>query len=142
MPSVERTVTIAAPLDKVFAYFTTPENDKQWREELVEVAPEGPMGLNTIIRQTVSAPVIGEVSADTQITAWDPPNGYAFKVIAGPVRPEGTISFAAVDGGTSVTFKLAVNIRGPQKLVFNKPTQSSMNATVAALDKVKAILEA
>jgi ligand-binding SRPBCC domain-containing protein len=142
MPSAERTITIAAPLEKVFAFFTTPENDKQWREELVEVTPEGPMGLNTIIRQVVSAPAVGRVAADTQITAWDPPNSYAFKVIAGPVRPEGTISFKAVDGGTSVTFKLAVDIRGPQKLLFNKPTQSSMNATVAALDKVKAILEA
>lgn len=141
MPSAERTITINAPLEKVFAFFTTPENDKQWREELVEVTPEGPMGLNTIIRQTVSAPVIGEVAADTQITAWDPPNGYAFKVIAGPVRPEGTISFGETDGGTSVTFKLAVDIRGPQKFVFSKPTQASMNATVAALDKVKAILE-
>jgi hypothetical protein len=40
-----------------------------------------------------------------------------------------------------VTFKLAVDIRGPQKFVLSKPTQSSMNATVAALDKVKAILE-
>lgn len=141
MPSAERTVTIAAPLDEVFAFFTTPENDLQWREELVKATPEGPMGLNTIIRQQVSAPVVGEVAADTQITAWDPPNGYAFKVIAGPIRPEGTIGFAAVDGGTAVTFKLNVDIRGPQKLLFTKPTQNSMNATVAALDKVKAILE-
>jgi uncharacterized protein YndB with AHSA1/START domain len=142
MPSAERTITIAAPLDKVFAFFTTPENDMQWREELVKATPEGPMGLNTIIRQQVSAPVVGEVAADTQITAWDPPNGYAFKVIAGPIRPEGTIGFADVEGGTAVTFKLAVDIRGPQKFLFSKPTQSSMDATVAALDKVKAILEA
>lgn len=141
MPSAERTITIAAPLDKVFAFFTTPENDLQWREELVKATPEGPMGLNAIIRQQVSAPVIGEVAADTQITAWDPPHGYSFKVIAGPVRPEGTISFAEVDGGTAVTFALEVDIRGPQKFVFTKPTQNSMNATVAALDTVKAILE-
>ena len=99
------------------------------------------MGMGTIIRQLVQAPAVGKVAADTQITAWDPPNGYAFKVIAGPVRPEGTISFAETGGGTAVTFKLNVDIRGPQKLLFNKPTQASMNATVAALDKVKAILE-
>jgi uncharacterized protein YndB with AHSA1/START domain len=145
MPSAERTITIAAPIEDVFAFFTNAENDTKWREELVEATPEGPMGLNTIIRQQVSAPVIGQVAADTQITAWDPPNGYAFKVIAGPIRPEGTISFAPIgdngDGGTTVTFKLAVDIRGPQKFVFSKPTQTSMNATVAALDKVKAILE-
>lgn len=141
MPSAERTITIAAPLEKVFAFFTTPENDLQWREELVKATPEGPMGLNAIIRQQVSAPVVGEVAADTQITSWDPPNGYSFKVIAGPIRPEGTIDFTEVAGGTAVTFKLNVDIRGPQKLLFTKPTQNSMNATVAALDKVKAILE-
>lgn len=141
MPSAERTITIKAPLDTVFAFFTTAENDLLWREELVKATPEGPMGLNAIIRQQVSAPVVGEVAADTQITAWDPPNGYAFKVIAGPIRPEGTIGFKEVEGGTAVTFKLAVDIRGPQKFLFTKPTQTSMNATVAALDKVKAILE-
>jgi len=141
MPSAERTITIAAPLEKVFSFFTTPANDKQWRAELVEATPEGPMGLNTIIRQVVQAPAVGKVAADTQITAWDPPNGYAFKVIAGPVRPHGTISLQETDGGTAVTFKLSVDIKGPQKLLFNKQTQSSMNATVAALDKVKAILE-
>jgi uncharacterized protein YndB with AHSA1/START domain len=141
MPSAERTITIAAPLEKVFSFFTTPANDMQWRDELVEATPEGPMGLNTIVRQVVQAPAVGKVAADTQITAWDPPNGYAFKVIAGPVRPQGTISFKETDGGTAVTFKLSVDIKGPQKFLFNKPTQSSMNATVAALDKVKAILE-
>jgi len=141
MPSAERTLTIAAPLEQVFAFFTTAENDLLWREELVAATPEGPMGLNAIIRQQVSAPVVGEVAADTQIVAWDPPNSYAFKVIAGPVRPEGTITFAEVDGGTAVTFKLKVDIRGPQKFLFTKPTQTSMNATVAALDKVKALLE-
>jgi uncharacterized membrane protein len=141
MPSVQRTITIAAPIDKVFAFFTDPENDPKWREELVEATAEGPMAVGTVIRQTVQAPAIGKVAADTQITEWDPPNGYAFKVIAGPVRPEGTISFEEAGGGTSVTFKLTVDIRGPQKLLFNKPTQASMNATVAALDKVKALLE-
>ena len=141
MPSAERTITIAAPLEKVFSFFTTPANDMQWRDELVEATPEGPMGLNTIVRQVVQAPAVGKVAADTQITAWDPPNGYAFKVIAGPVRPQGTISLQETDNGTAVTFKLSVDIKGPQKLLFNKPTQSSMNATVAALDKVKAILE-
>jgi hypothetical protein len=141
MPSAERTLTIAAPIDEVFAFFTNPENDVKWRDELVEAAPEGPMGLNTIIRQQVSAPVIGQVAADTQITAWDPPNGYAFKVIAGPIRPQGSFSFEGVDGGTSVTFKLAVDIRGPQKFVFSKPAQAAMDTTVAALDKVKALLE-
>jgi ligand-binding SRPBCC domain-containing protein len=141
MPTAERTLTIAAPLETVFAFFTTPENDLLWREELVKATPEGPIGLNAIVRQQVSAPVIGEVAADTQFTVWDPPHGYSFKVIAGPVRPEGTISFAEVDGGTAVTFKLSVDIRGPQKFLLTKPTQSSMNATVAALDKVKTILE-
>jgi uncharacterized protein YndB with AHSA1/START domain len=141
MPSAERTITIAAPLEKVFAFFTTPANDVQWRAELVEATPEGPMALGTIIRQVVTAPAVGKVAADTEITAWDPPNGYAFKVIAGPVRPQGTISFKEAEAGTAVTFKLAVDIKGPQKLLFNKPTQASMNATVAALDKVKAILE-
>lgn len=141
MPSAERTIIIAAPIEKVFEFFTNTENDVLWRDELVEATPEGPPGLNAITRQQVSAPVIGQVAADSQTTAWDPPNGFAFKVIAGPVRPEGAMTFAEVEGGTAVTFTLKADIRGPQKFVLSKPTQSSLHSTVAALDKVKAILE-
>ena len=148
-------IRFATALAAAFAFALTPSGaaakpaikaavKTDW-SHVVKATPEGPMGLNTIIRQQVSAPVVGEVAADTQITAWDPPHGYAFKVIAGPIRPEGTIGFAPVGDagadGTAVTFKLNVDIRGPQKFLFTKPTQNSMNATVAALDKVKAILE-
>ena len=142
MPSAERTLTINAPIEKVFAFFTNPENDPKWRAELVEVKPEGPPAVGTIVRQTVAGPAgIGLVAADTEFTAFDPPHSYAFKVIAGPVRPQGSFSCSEVDGGTSVTMKLAVDIKGPQKFVFSKPAQAAMNATMSALDKAKAILE-
>jgi uncharacterized protein YndB with AHSA1/START domain len=142
MPSAERTLTIYAPIEKVFAFFTNPENDPQWRTELVDVKPEGPPAVGTIVRQTVAGPAgIGQVAADTEFTAYDPPNSYAFKVIAGPVRPQGSFTCTEVEGGTAVTMKLAADIKGPQKFVFSKPAQSAMNATMAALDKAKAILE-
>ena len=142
MPSAERTLTIAAPIEKVFAFFTNAENDPQWRDELVEVHAEGPPAVGTIVRQVVAGPAaIGRVAADTQITEFDEPTRYAFKVIAGPVRPEGSFTFAETDGGTSVTFKINADIRGPQKLLFSKPAQAAMNATTKALDKAKAALE-
>lgn len=78
---------------------------------------------------------------DSQVTAYEPPNAYAFKIIAGPVRPEGSFTFAEAGNGTSVTMKLAVDIRGPQKFVFSKPAQAAMNATMKSLDKAKAVLE-
>lgn len=141
MPAAERTITIAAPIEKVFAFFTNPENDPKWRDELVEVNASGPYAVGAVIKQVVSAPVVGQVPADIQITAFDPPNNYAFKAIAGPVRPEGSFTLTEVDGGTSLTMKLSVDIKGPQKFVLSKPAQGAMNNTMKALDKVKAILE-
>jgi uncharacterized protein YndB with AHSA1/START domain len=143
VPSAERTLTIAAPIEKVFAFFTNAENDAAWRSDVVEAKAEGPMAVGTIVRQVVAGPAgIGHVAADSQVTAYEPPNTYAFKIIAGPVRPQGSFTFAEVDNGTSVTMKLDVDIRGPQKFVFSKPAQSAMNATMKSLDKAKAVLEA
>ena len=142
MPSAERTLTINAPIDEVFAFFTNPENDKAWRSEVVEVRAEGPLAVGTIIRQVVAGPVgIGRVSADSQITALDPPTNYEFKVIAGPVRPQGFFRFSEVEGGTSVTMSLNADIRGPQKFVFSKPAQLAMDATMDELDNAKVFLE-
>jgi hypothetical protein len=78
MPTAERTLTIAAPLETVFAFFTTPENDLLWREELVKATPEGPFGLYALVREQVSAAVIGEVASESEFTEWDAPHGYSF----------------------------------------------------------------
>ena len=142
MPSAERTVTIAAPVEKVFAFFADPSNDKAWRPGVKEIGARGEVGVGTTISQTVAGPMGRGVKADIEVTEYRPHESYGFKGISGPVRPVGSYAFAVVDGGTAVTFRLDCDLGGIKGAVLSKQVQKSMDGEMAALDTAKALLEA
>ena len=76
-----------------------------------------------------------------EVTAYEPDERVAFHGVAGPVRPDGSYTFSAVDEGTSVTFSLSAELTGIKKLVMGSQVQKAMDAEMANLDKAKAILE-
>jgi uncharacterized membrane protein len=141
MPSAQRTITINAPIDHVFAFFTTPANDPSWRSGIKDIHAHGEPAIGSVVHQTIEGPLGRGIGADLEITAYEPNNRYAFKVIAGPVRPVGSYDFAAVEGGTEVTFKLDAEVEGLKKFMMAKPVQKNMDAEMAALDSAKRILE-
>lgn len=81
------------------------------------------------------------VKADIMITAYEPNTRYAFRAVEGPVRPMGSYVFAAVEGGTAVTFALTAEVAGLKKLLMGGPVPKSMDSEMAALDTAKAVLE-
>jgi hypothetical protein len=81
------------------------------------------------------------IPADIQITAYEPPHRYAFRVVAGPMRPNGEFRFAAEDERTSVSLKLDGTLAGAKKLLMTGPVQKSMDSEMQALDRAKTILE-
>lgn len=141
MPSAQRSITINAPIDTVFAFFTTPANDLSWRGGIKDIQAQGAPAVGSVVRQTIAGPMGRGIGANIEITAYDPNSRYAFKVIAGPVRPTGCYEFKSVDGGTEVTFKLDAEVTGFKKLMMGKPVQKNMDAEMAALDNAKRILE-
>jgi hypothetical protein len=58
------------------------------------------------------------------------------------VRPTGEYRLESVDSGTRLTFSLDARIGGLKGLLMGKAVQSSMDAEMAALDRLKALLEA
>jgi hypothetical protein len=66
---------------------------------------------------------------------------YAFRGVAGPLRPVGEYTFRPVEEGTEVTFRLDAPLTGLKKLVMGNSVQKAMNAEMAALDTAKSILE-
>jgi uncharacterized protein YndB with AHSA1/START domain len=141
MPSAQRTILIASPPEQVFAFFTDPSNDQRWRQHVKEVAAEGTMQVGSTVHQVVAGPGGRGVPADIQVTAYEPPTRYAFKVIAGPVRPVGEFQFAPAEGGTEVTLSLNAELSGITKLLMSKSVQKAMDGEVASLDKAKALIE-
>jgi uncharacterized protein YndB with AHSA1/START domain len=142
MPSAERTIVIDRPADQVFAFFADPANDRSWRPHVKEISAQGPAAVGGTIHQVVEGPGGRGIPADIEITAFDPPTHYAFRVIAGPARPIGEFQFAPSGAGTSVTFSLRAELGMLKGLVLGRPVQSSMDGEMAALDRAKAHIEA
>lgn len=142
MPEARRTVVINRPVGEVFAFFTDPRNDQKWRPQVKEISAERPASVGTLVHQVIKGPGGRGIAADIEVTGYEPATRYAFRAIAGPVRPTGEYRFAAQrDDATSVTFSLDAHLSGMKKLLMSRAVQASMNAEMAALDTAKAILE-
>ncbi len=141
MPSAQRVIVIASPPDEVFAFFTDPRNDQRWRSHVKEVAVEGTVREGSKVHQVVAGPGGRGIPADLEVTAYEPPSRYAFKVIEGPARPVGEFRFATVEAGTEVSFSLSAELSGIKRLFMSKPVQQAMTGEMASLDKAKALIE-
>lgn len=141
MPSVQRSIIINRPVDEVFAFFTEPANERRWRTHVKEVSLAGPVAVGTRIHQVVQGPGGRGIPADIEVTAYEPSTRYAFRVVAGPVRPVGEFRFAPDGDATTVSLSLSAELNGIKKLLLSRPVQGSMNGEMQALDRAKAVIE-
>lgn len=141
MPSAQRSVIINRPVDEVFAFFTNPSNELKWRTHVKEVRAEGPVSVGSRVHQVVKGPGGRGIQADIEITGYELSERYAFRVVAGPVRPVGEFRFAAEHGSTTVSLSLSAELTGIKKLVMSRPVQRSMDGEMEALDRAKTVLE-
>ena len=142
MPSASNSITIARSPSDVFAFVADGTNARQWRPGVLDIALESGQGIGATYRQGVKGPGGRRVAADYEVTAWEPGRRLAFRAIAGPVRPTGEYRFEPAGSGTTVTFSLQADLSFLKRLVMGGAVQGSMDAEVAALAKLKSILEA
>jgi uncharacterized membrane protein len=141
MASAQNAVTIARPVDAVFAFVANGLNGRRWRPGVLDVEHVSGDGVGAVYRQGVKGPGGRRIAADYEITTFEPNRRVRFKAIAGPVRPTGEYEFEGEDGRTKVTFRLDAELSGWKKLVMGRAVQSTMDAEVASLDRLKAVLE-
>jgi uncharacterized protein YndB with AHSA1/START domain len=142
MASASRTVRITRPPEEVFAVLTDPANELRWREHVRSFEPEGPLAAGVLVRQTVGGGPGGRpLRADFRLTAFDPPERYAFQVVTGPVRPVGEYRLAAAEGGTDLTLTMSAELRGIKAALLGKAVQRSMDGEMRDLDRLKALVE-
>jgi uncharacterized protein YndB with AHSA1/START domain len=141
MVQAQRTILIERPPDEVFAFFADPANDRSWRRHVKEITATGPLRPGSVVHQVVEGPAGRGIPADLEVTAYEPPSRYAFKVTAGPVRPVGEFVFRPVATGTEVTFSLQAELAGLRGLLMSRPVRSSMESEVASLDTAKSLIE-
>lgn len=141
MPSAQRSVVIARPVDEVFAFFADPTRSTQWRSHVKEVSADGPVAVGTVYRQRVNGPGGRPVAADIRLSELLPGRRVVFVGVAGPVRPQVTYEFEPVETGTRVTLTLSAALSGLKKVVMGPMVQKSMTGEVASLETAKRVLE-
>jgi uncharacterized protein YndB with AHSA1/START domain len=142
MPAAERTITINQPPSAVFAVIADGAKATLWRPGVLDVALASGSGVGATYRQGVRGPGGRRIDADYEVTALEPDRRLEFRAIAGPVRPEGSFELEAIGTGTALTFRLNAELGGWKRLLLGRAVQASMDAEMAALDRLRDLLEA
>ena len=144
MPSATRTITINRPMAEVFAFVANGANATRWRSGVLDTAHVSGTGVGEKWTQGVKGPMGRRIAADYEITAYEPPTLLEFKATAGPVRPAGGYRLEALGAHsteTQLTFWLKEELGGLKKLLLGGSVQKTLDAEMAALDRLKSVLE-
>jgi uncharacterized protein YndB with AHSA1/START domain len=142
MPSASRTITINRPIKDVFTFVADGANATKWRSGVLDTAHVSGNGVGEKWTQGVKGPGGRRIDADYEITDYQAPTKLAFRATAGPVRPTGSYVLASAgDNATNLTFSLDAVVGGLKGLLMGGAVQKTMDAEMAALDRLKSILE-
>ena len=140
MPEATGSTVIARPREAVFAFLADAENDRRWREGVIDIRRISGSGRGAVYEQRVKGPFGRRIAADFEITAFEPDRRIDFRTVAGPVRPRGTYMLEPADGGTRVTLTLRADLHGARKLMAPMVART-MRSEVAQLDRLRETLE-
>ncbi len=141
-PSAANEVTIARPVDQVFAFFSNPEeNDTRWRPGLVKITRESGEGVGARYAQKLRGPGGSSVAATVEIVARDAPRRIEFVTVKGFVQPRGVFLFHEADGGTTVRFELEAELGALKGLLMGSMVEKTMKSEVGNLTRAKDVLE-
>jgi hypothetical protein len=141
MPAARHEVTIRRPAIEVFTFIADGLNGPRFRSGIVDIAHVSGSGVGAIYKQGVKGPGGRRIDADYRVTAFEPNRRLAFEAIAGPVRPAGEYILEEVENGTRLTFSLHADLGGIKKLFMGGAVQRTMDAEVAATERLKQLLE-
>jgi uncharacterized protein YndB with AHSA1/START domain len=141
MAAAQRSIVINRPVAEVWAFVSDGSTAPRWRPGVLDIAHVSGHGVGERWKQGVKGPGGRRIDADYEITELEPEHLLAFKAIAGPVRPTGEYRLATENGGTRLSLSLQAELTGWKRLVMGGAVQSTMDGEMAALDRLKAVLE-
>jgi len=134
---------IYRPLNQVFAFVATPENDFQWQYGTLASTQisKGAIGMRTLFRAV--GHILGRrIEAMYEVTAFEPDKSYGFKSVSGPVDSYTLYTFAMTAGGTMINLFMETNPRDlfkPNDAIVVKRFKKQYKENLAIL---KSVLEA
>lgn len=141
---ITQTIEIKRRPEEVFAYLDQPERHGEWQSQIVstKVESDGPVGVGTRVREIRK---VGgrEQDASYEITEHEPPRRSSFRGIAGPVRPQGTVTIEPTDDGSCsrVSIEFTLVGHGIGKLIAPLARMQARKTIVEQQEQLKAKLE-
>jgi uncharacterized protein YndB with AHSA1/START domain len=116
MPSVERTVTVQKPIEKVWAYLADFRTSQEWGPPSVSTTRSSGDGRVGTTYHNVSKFAGSETEVDYTVTEFVEQERLVLKGDAGSIQLLDTLTFASTDEGTSVTYHAEFEPTGAAKL--------------------------
>ena len=133
----EGSITIARPIDSVFAFVADGMNNRLWRTSVIDIQPAP--GKPGTYKQGVKGPG-GRTDSDYEVTETRPNELISIRVIAGPVRPTAAFKFEPDGNSTRVTYVLHFEPKGYARLM-EPMVRANMRTELGMLPNLKAYLE-
>lgn len=135
-------ITIARPIEEVFAALTNVENTQKWFPANVKEwwTSEPPHGVGST-RHAVATIGWFRSHNDAVVTVFEPPRRAAMRGTSKNAPFEATLSFSPVEGGTRVDVATDLFLRGPAKLLGPTFTRWYGGNWDRGLLKLKALME-
>ena len=138
----EASVTIARPVEDVFAVISEPANDHRWSSAVIEarLTTPGPAGVGSIAHY-VNRVFGRRMAYDWQIVEFEPNRRFVAKSIGAPVPTRATLTFEPTNGGTRFT----VGYDGETafaRMVWRLTGWYGKRAWQQAMQKLKELMEA
>ncbi len=144
MAKMAATVTIARPVDEVFAFFLALDENAAKVDpsaESVVKTPDGPARAGTTFRFRQKN--LGKVRETiTRFTDVVPNRKIEFEAEIGPMRPKCDLTFEQIEAGTRVTFRGDSVPVGPLKLLSPLLNRKGQQVWGQRLARIKTVLEA
>ena len=144
MAEMEASVTIARPLNEVFACFLAVDEIAAKTDpgvSSISKTPDGPPGPGTTFH--FRQETLGKVrETTTTYTAVDTDRRIDFNAVIGPMRPRCSLSFETTDGGTRVTFRGEANPVGAFKALSRLFNRKGQKVWQERLSRAREALEA
>jgi uncharacterized membrane protein len=135
---VDRSATIDQPVDRVFEYVSTPDNDPTWVPASLrhEMLSPPPMRVGSITEEDVW--FLGRrMRYAWEITHYEPPTVFALRSISGPIPATIRVLLESLDGArTKVILVGEVRLRGiykPMELVMRLVAQRQFGTQLRTL---------
>jgi hypothetical protein len=143
MISFDLNTNIYRPLNQVFSFVATPENDFQWQYGTLTSTQisEGEISIGTVFR-SVGHFMGHRIESIYEVTEFEPNKSYGFKSRSGPMDSHTLYTFEVMGGSTKINIFTRISpgdLLKPDSLAIEKKVKKQYRENLALL---KGILEA